>query len=141
MSFAEVAKGRVWMGEAAKDAGLVDEVGSFDRAVEIAKELAGIDQSSAVRLMTYPKRVTLFNILVGARNSREHDKTGVSQLPSSSVLTLVFGLLPFFKTVSNVIQLAHAAPAIKSLTKLLPYLSVTDGHISSQVLTMSDIDL
>ena len=37
-----VARGRVWSGMAAKAHGLVDELGGLDRAVEIARDKAGI---------------------------------------------------------------------------------------------------
>ena len=39
----EIAKGRVWTGEQALAVGLVDELGGMSRAVEVAKEIAGID--------------------------------------------------------------------------------------------------
>ena len=46
MSFEEVdkiARGRVWSGIAAKENGLVDIIGGLDKAVEIAAEMAGLD--------------------------------------------------------------------------------------------------
>jgi ClpP class serine protease len=39
----KVAQGRVWSGQQAKERGLVDEIGGFARAVEMAKEAAGIE--------------------------------------------------------------------------------------------------
>jgi protease IV len=39
----EVAQGRVWSGQQAKERGLVDEIGGFARAVEMAKAAAGIE--------------------------------------------------------------------------------------------------
>jgi protease-4 len=38
----EVARGRVWSGVAAKSRGLVDELGGLQRAIEIAREKAGL---------------------------------------------------------------------------------------------------
>ena len=46
MSFEEVdkiARGRVWSGIAAKENGLVDIIGGLNKAVEIAAEMAGLD--------------------------------------------------------------------------------------------------
>jgi protease-4 len=37
------ARGRLWTGSQAREVGLVDELGGFDRALTIAKELAGLD--------------------------------------------------------------------------------------------------
>lgn len=39
----EIARGRVWTGEQAKEIGLVDELGDFETALTIAKELAELD--------------------------------------------------------------------------------------------------
>ena len=61
----EVARGRVWTGEAAKDAGLVDEIGTFMDAVEKAKELAGIEADETPRLAFYPYRKTGLEALEG----------------------------------------------------------------------------
>ncbi len=51
----EIAKGRVWTGAQAKEIGLVDELGGFLKAVEIAKELAGIDADAKVRIKRFPR--------------------------------------------------------------------------------------
>ncbi len=50
-----IARGRVWSGDDAADLGLVDELGGIDRAVEIAKELAGIAPEEEARLLYYPE--------------------------------------------------------------------------------------
>lgn len=39
----EVAQGRIWTGRAAQKRGLVDELGGLERALEIAEEMAGLD--------------------------------------------------------------------------------------------------
>ncbi len=54
----EIAKGRVWTGEQAKEIGLVDELGGFTKAVEIAKELANMDKDEAVRIKRFPRALT-----------------------------------------------------------------------------------
>jgi protease-4 len=50
----EVARGRVWSGMAAKACGLIDELGGLARAVEIAREKAGIKPHEAHELVPYP---------------------------------------------------------------------------------------
>lgn len=58
-----VAQGRVWSGERAKAVGLVDELGGLDKAVQVAKGLAGIDSASAVTLISYPKKKSFYEML------------------------------------------------------------------------------
>ncbi len=50
-----VAKGRVWTGEQARANGLVDALGGFDVALDLAKHAAGIDIGSDVTLERFPR--------------------------------------------------------------------------------------
>lgn len=50
----EVAKGRVWTGEDAKERGLVDELGGFPVALKLAKEAAKVE--GAVRVEVFPRK-------------------------------------------------------------------------------------
>src|SRR6056297_1560886 len=65
----EVAQGRVYIGTAAREAGLIDEVGGLDRAIEVAADMAKIDE---YRLDTYPKSEDLFESLFGSANAKMH---------------------------------------------------------------------
>ncbi|MEO1476685.1 MAG: signal peptide peptidase SppA [Pseudomonadota bacterium] len=58
-----VARGRVWSGSDALENGLVDELGGFVDAITKAKELAGIEADTDVRLAYYPRRKTGFEAL------------------------------------------------------------------------------
>jgi len=49
-----VARGRVWTGADALERGLVDELGGLETAVRRAKVLAGLDEDTDVRLVSYP---------------------------------------------------------------------------------------
>ncbi|MGO9926357.1 MAG: signal peptide peptidase SppA, partial [Mycobacterium sp.] len=49
-----VARGRVWTGADAFERGLVDELGGFRTAVRRAKVLAGLDEDTEVRVVSYP---------------------------------------------------------------------------------------
>src|ERR1700719_4460598 len=55
----KIAKGREWSGAQAKGLGLVDELGGFDRAIEVAKELAHIPAKDTVHIVTFPREKTL----------------------------------------------------------------------------------
>jgi protease-4 len=50
----EIAKGRVWTGAQAKQLGLVDQLGGFYDAVDVAKKLAGIPADQQVQLKRFP---------------------------------------------------------------------------------------
>jgi protease-4 len=59
-----VAQGRVWTGEEAVAAGLVDGLGGLEAAVGIAREKARIPRGQDVRLVVLPQRKGLFETLL-----------------------------------------------------------------------------
>jgi len=61
----EIGRGRVWTGQQAREIKLVDELGGLDRAIELAKSLAGIPAGEDVRLVVWPKRTSIFNLVLG----------------------------------------------------------------------------
>lgn len=58
-----LARGRVWSGRAAKEQGLVDEIGGMERALEVLKEAIGVPTDRDVTLVVYPKPKTTFELL------------------------------------------------------------------------------
>ncbi|MGH8945396.1 MAG: signal peptide peptidase SppA [Acidimicrobiia bacterium] len=52
----EVAKGRVWTGAQAMERGLVDDLGGMHRALEAARELAGIPSDASLQLKIFPAK-------------------------------------------------------------------------------------
>jgi protease-4 len=63
---AELAQGRVWMGAQAKGNKLVDEMGGYDRAIELVKQRAKIASGDKVRLVVYPEKKTAIQMLFGS---------------------------------------------------------------------------
>ncbi|ANM31305.1 hypothetical protein ABI59_19600 [Acidobacteria bacterium Mor1] len=61
----QLAHGRVWTGRQALQNGLVDELGDFHRAVEVARELAEIPADDKVTLAHFPKSQSLLESLTG----------------------------------------------------------------------------
>ncbi len=53
-----IGQGRVWSGVNAKEIGLIDEFGGLEKAIEIAKEKAGIKDK--VRIVEYPQKLPFF---------------------------------------------------------------------------------
>ena len=54
-----IAKGRVWTGARAKELGLVDELGGLHEAVEVARQLAGIDPEDRIEVRPFPQPRTM----------------------------------------------------------------------------------
>jgi protease-4 len=76
----EIAKGRIWTGEDAKGLGLVDELGGFDTALNLAKKSANIAEREEVKVVVFPHKKTLLESLLqreGPDNS-EKEATGAA---------------------------------------------------------------
>lgn len=58
-----LAQGHVWVGQLAKQNGLIDELGGLDRAVEMLKQKARIPASDKITLVAYPQKRTLWETL------------------------------------------------------------------------------
>ena len=54
----EIAKGRVWTGAQAKELGLVDELGGIMKAIEVARDLGGIEANARINLRRFPRPKT-----------------------------------------------------------------------------------
>jgi len=59
----DIARGRVWTGADANARGLVDKLGGFWTAADLAKSLAGISPSDRVVFEVYPRRKGFFEAL------------------------------------------------------------------------------
>jgi protease-4 len=87
----KLATGRIFMAPEARKAGLIDEVGYFERAVEIAKEHAGITEA---RVVEYIQPFRLFDILgVNAKTNSllSLDREKLSNLASPRIMYLWTG--------------------------------------------------
>ncbi len=58
-----LAQGRVWLGEQAKQNGLVDELGGLDRAIEMVRDRAKISSSEKIALVTFPPKRSVWDVL------------------------------------------------------------------------------
>jgi protease-4 len=75
----EIAKGRIWSGQDAKNLGLVDELGGYDTALKMAKKVAGIAESDEVKIVVFPRPKTLVESVVSSGGPDNSDKEGVSE--------------------------------------------------------------
>ena len=60
-----LGQGRVWTGTQAKENGLIDEFGGLERAIEVAKQLAGLPADKDVKRVVLPAPRPFFETLFG----------------------------------------------------------------------------
>jgi protease-4 len=75
----EIAKGRIWSGQDAKNLGLVDELGGFDTALKLAKKAANIPESDEVKIVVYPQEKTIWQTLLQRNEADNSDKEAAAQ--------------------------------------------------------------
>lgn len=93
-----IAQGRVWTGKQGHQLGLVDVLGDFQTAVQIAKEMAGLPPDEPVKLKVYPHLKSFIERLLESDLS-----TGISlSVPELQalppVLRNIIVALPHFRT-------------------------------------------
>ena len=103
------------MGDQAKEKGLVDEFGGLDRAVEVAKELAGIPASQGVRRVVLPAPRTF----LGQFFSNDDDSVSVSTAQQRAA----FDALP------------------KDVRRTLQYAAVLDHMQRGEIMAMLPFDI
>lgn len=74
-----IAQGRVWTGRQGLHIGLVDRLGDFYQAVQLAKRMSGIPEEETVQLVFYPRQKTLLEQLIPLATQGEMSHTA-SQL-------------------------------------------------------------
>lgn len=99
----EIAKGRVWAGVDALELGLVDELGGFPTALRLAREEAGLDADTPVRVRTYPAPKSTFEAL--------QDMFGSSAAQARAVAALAEQLGPVVRTLHEHGLLGEPQPA------------------------------
>jgi protease-4 len=65
---AEIAKGRIWTGETARELGLVDELGGIETALRIAREEMGLEPDAELRIKRFPEPRSPLELLLGRRS-------------------------------------------------------------------------
>jgi len=75
----EIAKGRIWSGQDAKNLGLVDELGGYDTALKLAKKAAGVPEGDDVKIVVYPRPKTFFESVMKYRGAENSDKEALGQ--------------------------------------------------------------
>lgn len=76
----EIAKGRIWSGQDAKNLGLVDELGGYDTALKLVKKAIGVSDSEDVNLVVYPRPKNWLETLAQRRAADSSDKEATETL-------------------------------------------------------------
>lgn len=63
----DIAQGRVWTGEAAKEQQLIDVLGGLDTAMQVAAEKAGLEEYDVVN---YPEPKDLYQMIMGSAETK-----------------------------------------------------------------------
>jgi protease-4 len=72
----ELAGGRIYTGQQAKENGLVDELGTLSDAVIEAKKLAGLDADAEVKIEVLPEPTNFFESLFGDLEAEKETRVG-----------------------------------------------------------------
>jgi protease-4 len=90
----QIAQGRVWTGQQAKQVGLVDQLGGMQVAIAAAKQRARIPADEEVELVIYPPRRSFYEVL-----SDSLEQPASSRQSASLAETLMLLLGPRDRTV------------------------------------------
>lgn len=71
----EVAKGRVWTGEDALARGLVDALGGYPKALELAREAAKLEKDAPIRIVVFPRPKPTGQVLSELLGKHEADNS------------------------------------------------------------------
>ncbi|MEI6410834.1 MAG: signal peptide peptidase SppA [Bacteroidota bacterium] len=91
----EIAQGRVWAGNKAKEIGLVDDMGNLDRAISAAAKLAGLDK---YRTTEFPRTQTGIEQIID-KITHKKDKDDVIQ--ASILRSELADMYPVYKTLRD----------------------------------------
>ena len=94
----QIAKGRIWSGQDAKNLGLIDELGGFDTALKLAKKAAEIPESDEVKLVVFPHKRSLIESIMQREGPDNSEREGASA-----------ALARMLRTIQPVARELHAA--------------------------------
>jgi protease-4 len=97
-----IGRGRVWTGNQAKKLNLVDDLGGLFQAIDAARSLAGLPPEEEVRLVVWPKKRSLWDIVLGRKADLNQARQTVNPIPYYKKLMDIFSqartwsLMPFW---------------------------------------------
>lgn len=109
----ELAQGRTWLGAQAKENGLVDELGGFAKAIEVAKSKASIPAGDTVSLKLFDKKRTFLEEVLAP--NEDEDESQLQPLGTALIKQTV--------EASGLKPLLRKTPGLSGLTR-----EVLAGH-------------
>lgn len=106
----ELAKGRIWTGSDGLESGLVDELGGFPTALRLVREAAGLDADAEIRLKTFPRPKTPFELLT--------DKGRDSSEPAQATLAAVLRLAQPAAQLARRMGLVDEPPSVLAMPEV-----------------------
>ncbi|MCX6140478.1 MAG: signal peptide peptidase SppA [Candidatus Kapabacteria bacterium] len=102
-----LARGRVWTGEAALSAGLIDVAGGLNDAIRLVKKRIGVDENTKVNISIYPERVDNIAAILKmfGLGEDDEDNTEARAAVVKHVMSSITG------SESTTAQLMHSLPA------------------------------
>ena len=100
-----LGQGRVWTGTQAKENGLIDEFGGLERAIDVAKQLAGLPGDKDVRRVVLPAPRPFFETWLG--NSEETDATADQKAQEALAASLPEDVRRMFRYASLFDRMKH----------------------------------
>ncbi len=113
----EIAKGRIWSGQDAKNLGLVDELGGYDTALKLAKKAAGIPESDEVKIVVFPQEKSLWETLLQRNQAENSDQEAAAQ------------------------AMARILQDVRPIAKKLNTLGITNNEDQEDVLRMPEVEI
>ncbi len=117
----EIAKGRVWTGRQAKELGLVDALGGYAVALDLAREAIGLAAGAPVTVRLYPRAKSNFEELMALFNGDETASLGSTSIGKALLADALEDYRPQLRQVAPLLQ---AATRPEEMTVLLPPLGV-----------------
>jgi protease-4 len=95
---ASLAEGRVFTGRMAKEAGLVDRLGTLEDAIDEARKLAGIEEDQPTERVLLPEPRGLFDDLFGMAPTGTHPLAKLLALPGLEAFLPQAGAISLFSS-------------------------------------------
>lgn len=119
----EIAKGRVWTGRQAKELGLVDALGGYTVALDLAREAIGLPAGAPVTLRLYPEPKSPFTQFMSLLSGDDGEADGLASSGLGRVL-LADALADYRPILEQFAPLIRAAVSPEEMTVLMPPLGL-----------------
>ena len=100
----------MWSGEAAKEKGLVDELGGYGVAIRLAREAAKIPPDAAFNLAVFPHEKTTIELVYDRLTNPDGDSDAASPTAAQGMMAGIAGLLSGVATLVGNPGVLHMPP-------------------------------